>query len=160
MKPALLSIVFVVGFVSGQIAQAQKPAAPPLPAERVTGIGGIFIKAKDPKALAAWYSDHLGVPRANGAIPPLFQWRDHDDPARVGNTVWGLFRADTKYFAPSAAPFMINYRVNNLDSLLARLGRAGVTIEGKVVEDFNGKFGWVMDPEGHKIELWEPKPGF
>jgi predicted enzyme related to lactoylglutathione lyase len=160
VRATVVAVVFVLGFVSGQIAIAQKPSAPALPAERVTGIGGIFIKARDPKVLAAWYSDNLGVPRANGAIPPLFQWRDHDDPKQVGNTVWGLFRSDTKHFAPSTAPFMINYRVNNLDRLLSRLRAAGVTVEPKVVDDFNGKFGWVMDPEGNKIELWEPKPGF
>ena len=160
MKATVVVLVFVLGFFSGQIAVAQKPSPSALPADRVTGIGGIFIKARDPKVLAAWYSDHLGVPRANGAIPPLFQWRDHDDPQRVGNTVWGLFQSDTKYFAPSTAPFMINYRVNNLDRLLARLRAAGITVEPKVVDDFNGKFGWVMDPEGNKIELWEPKPGF
>ena len=160
MKATVVVLVFCLGFVSGQIAVAQKPSPSAVPADRVTGIGGIFIKARDPKALAAWYSDHLGVPRANGAIPPLFQWRDHDDPQRVGNTVWGLFQSDTKYFAPSTAPFMINYRVNNLDRLLARLRAAGITVEPKVVDDFNGKFGWVMDPEGNKIELWEPKPGF
>ena len=160
MKATVVVLVFGLGFVSGQIAVAQKPSPSAVPADRVTGIGGIFIKARDPKALAAWYSDHLGVPRANGAIPPLFQWRDHDDPQRVGNTVWGLFQSDTKYFAPSTAPFMINYRVNNLDRLLARLRAAGITVEPKVVDDFNGKFGWVMDPEGNKIELWEPKPGF
>jgi predicted enzyme related to lactoylglutathione lyase len=160
VKATVVVLVFVLGFVSGQIAVAQKPSPSAVPADRVTGIGGIFIKARDPKVLAAWYSDHLGVPRANGAIPPLFQWRDHDDPQRVGNTVWGLFQSDTKYFAPSTAPFMINYRVNNLDRLLARLRAAGITVEPKVVDDFNGKFGWVMDPEGNKIELWEPKPGF
>jgi catechol 2,3-dioxygenase-like lactoylglutathione lyase family enzyme len=160
VKVTVVVLVFVLGFVSGQIAIAQKPSPSAVPADRVTGIGGIFIKARDPKVLAAWYSDHLGVPRANGAIPPLFQWRDHDDPQRVGNTVWGLFQSDTKYFAPSTAPFMINYRVNNLDRLLARLRAAGITVEPKVVDDFNGKFGWVMDPEGNKIELWEPKPGF
>jgi predicted enzyme related to lactoylglutathione lyase len=160
VKSAVIAVVFVAGFISGQIAQAERQQAPPLPADRVTGIGGIFIKAKDPKALAAWYSDQLGVPRANGAIPPLFRWRDHDDPKRVGNTVWGLFRADTTHFAPSTAPFMINYRVNHLERLLARLRAAGVTVEPKVVDDFNGKFGWVMDPEGNKVELWEPKDGF
>ena len=160
MKATFVVLVFVLGFVSGQIAVAQKPSSSAVPAERVTGIGGIFIKAREPKVLAAWYSDNLGVPRANGAIPPLFQWRDHDDPQRVGNTVWGLFPSETKYFAPSTATFMINYRVNNLDRLLARLRAAGITVEPKVVEDFNGKFGWVMDPEGNKIELWEPKPGF
>ena len=100
------------------------------------------------------------MPRADGAIPPLFHWRDHDDPKRVGTTVWGLFRSDTKYFAPSTAPFMINYRVNHLEPLLARLRAAGVAVEPKVVDDFNGKFAWVMDPEGNKIELWEPKEGF
>jgi predicted enzyme related to lactoylglutathione lyase len=160
VRATVVAVVFVLGFVSGQIATAQKPSAPAVPAERVTGIGGIFIKARDPKVLAAWYSDNLGVPRADGAVPPLFRWRDHDDPKQAGTTVWGLFRSDTKYFAPSTAPFMINYRVNNLDGLLVRLRAAGVTVEPKVVEDFNGKFGWVMDPEGNKIELWEPKPGF
>ncbi len=160
MKAAVVAAVFVAGFVSGHLVQAQRKEAPPLPTDRVTGIGGIFIKAKDPKVLAAWYHDNLGVPRGDGKIPPLFQWRDHEDPKRPGTTVWGLFPATTKYFAPSTAPFMINYRVNNLDGVLARLRAAGATIEGKVVEDFNGKFGWVMDPEGNKIELWEPKPGF
>jgi predicted enzyme related to lactoylglutathione lyase len=158
MKP-IVAIVFVAGFVSGQIAAAGRQQ-PPVPADRVTGIGGIFIKARDPKVLAAWYSDNLGVPRGDGKVPPLFLWRDHDDPKRAGTTVWGLFPATTKYFAPSTAPFMINYRVNNLDRILTRLRAAGATIEGQMVEDFNGKFGWVMDPEGHKIELWEPKPGF
>ena len=159
MKTAVIAAVFLVGFISGHIVQAERQEGR-RPAERVTGIGGIFIKARDPKALAAWYSDNLGVPRANGAVPPLFQWRDHDDPKQVGTTVWGLFRADTKYFAPSTAPFMINYRVNDLEGLLARLRKSGITVEAKVVEDFNGKFGWVMDPEGNKIELWEPKVGF
>jgi catechol 2,3-dioxygenase-like lactoylglutathione lyase family enzyme len=160
VRATVVAMVFVVGFVSGQIAAAQKPSPPAVPAERVTGIGGIFIKARNPTVLAAWYSDNLGVPRAEGPIPPLFRWRDHEDPTRAGTTVWGLFRADTKYFAPSTAPFMINYRVNELERLLARLRTAGITVEPKVVDDFNGKFGWVMDPEGNKIELWEPKPGF
>jgi predicted enzyme related to lactoylglutathione lyase len=160
MKTVVIALVFIAGFLSGQVSEARRQGPPPLPADRVTGIGGIFIKARDPKALAAWYTENLGVPRGEGAVPPLFKWRDHDDSQKVGNTVWGLFRSDTKYFAPSAAPFMINYRVNNLDRILARLRAAGAAIEGKVVEDFNGKFGWVMDPEGNKIELWEPKPGF
>ncbi|HJU42402.1 MAG TPA: VOC family protein [Vicinamibacterales bacterium] len=159
MRSGTIAAVFVAGFISGHMVQARQET-PRLPAERVTGIGGIFIKARDPKTLAAWYTDNLGVPRPNGPIPPLFRWRDHDNPNSVGTTVWAMFNANTKYFAPSTAPFMINYRVNNLDGLLARLRAAGVTIEGKAVEDFNGKFGWVMDPEGHKIELWEPKPGF
>ena len=160
MKPGVIAAVFLAGFISGRAVQAEWQETPRLPAERVTGIGGIFIKAKDPKALTAWYNDHLGVPRANGPIPPLFLWRDREDPKREGTTVWAMFSATTKYFAPSTAPFMINYRVNNLEGMLTRLRAAGVAVEGKVVEDFNGKFGWVMDPEGNKIELWEPKPGF
>jgi predicted enzyme related to lactoylglutathione lyase len=80
--------------------------------------------------------------------------------SRESTTIWGLFPETTKYFAPSPAPFMINYRVRNLEALLTQLRSAGVTVEGKVVEDFNGKFAWVVDPEGNKIELWEPKPGY
>ena len=119
--------------------------------EKVRGIGGVFFKSRDPKAMAKWYSEHLGI--------SLEDWGGAVFTGE-GTTVWNAFSADTKYFEPSTAPFMINYRVNNLEGLLTRLRAAGVTIEGKVVEDFNGKFGWVMDPEGNKIELWEPKPGF
>lgn len=160
MKAAVIVAVFVAGFISGQIARAQPKDVPPLPAERVSGIGGIFIKAKDPKMLGLWYSDKLGVPRPDGPIPPLFLWRERDDANLVGTTVWGLFRADTKYFEPSQSSFMINYRVRNMDRMLAQLRAQGVKVDTKVVDDFNGRFAWVMDPEGNKIELWEPKAGF
>ena len=76
-----------------------------------------------------------------------------------GYTVWALFRSDTKYFAPSEAPFMINYRVRNLDRMLAQLRANGVTVEAKISEEFNGRFAWIVDPEGNKVELWEPKEG-
>jgi catechol 2,3-dioxygenase-like lactoylglutathione lyase family enzyme len=161
MRAAIVAAVFVAGFISGQITQAQQSKeAPALPAERVSGIGGIFIKAKDPKTLGLWYSDKLGVPRPEGPVPPLFLWRERDDPNLVGTTVWGLFRADTKYFEPSQSSYMINYRVRNLDRMLAQLRAQGVRVDTKVIDDFNGRFAWVMDPEGNKIELWEPKAGF
>jgi predicted enzyme related to lactoylglutathione lyase len=78
----------------------------------------------------------------------------------VGSTTWTLFPSTTKYFAPSDATFMINYRVRNLDAMLAQLRALGVAVDPKVTEDFNGKFAWIVDPEGNKIELWEPKPGY
>ena len=159
MKLTVVASIFVSGFVGGLLAaQAPRPSA--LPAERVTGIGGIFFKARDPKTLGAWYRDRLGVPVADGGEFAVLPWRDHDDPDREGSTVWALFGTGTDYFAPSDAPFMVNYRVRDLDKMLAQLRAAGVTVEPRVADDVNGKFAWVMDPEGHKIELWEPKLGF
>ena len=161
MKTAVIAGIFVAGFISGHMAQAQpQPQRSSPPAERVSGIGGIFIKAKDPRALREWYGDKLGFPRQEGPVPPLFLWRERETPDTVGTTVWGLFRADTKYFEPSQASFMINYRVRSLDRMLAQLRAQGVSVDTKVVDEFNGRFAWVMDPEGNKIELWEPKPGF
>ena len=160
MRVSLIAAVFVVGFVGGLLAAAQKQEAPGLPAERVTGIGGVFFKARDPKALSVWYREKLGVAVRDGAEWSPFQWREREDPGRVGTTVWSLFRSDSKYFAPSQAAFMINYRVRDLDRMLAQLRALGVGVDPKVTEDFNGRFAWVVDPEGNKIELWEPKAGF
>ncbi len=160
MKAHIVAAVFLVGFVSGVLAAAQKPAPPALPAERVTGIGGVFFKAKDPEALSAWYREKLGVPVTAGAEYSLFEWRERDDPKRAGTTVWSLFSSGTTYFAPSQASFMINYRVRNLDRMLAQLRALGVSVDQKVADDFNGRFAWVMDPEGNRIELWEPKAGY
>lgn len=128
---------------------------------RVTGIGGIFFKALDPARLLAWYRDHLGLPvetwgRTWGGTE--FEWREKDDPNRTGKTVWSVFDAGTHYFEPSAAPFMINYRVDNLDAVLAQLRAEGVEVDPRVEESEFGRFGWVMDPEGNRLELWEP-PG-
>ena len=125
--------------------------------KRVTGIGGIFFKAKDPKALGEWYRDHLGIDvQAWGGA--AFRWAD-GGPAGTGTTIWSPFKDDTAYFAPSAAPFMVNYRVDDLHALLAQLRSEGVTVEDKVEESEYGKFGWVMDPEGNKLELWQPPDG-
>ena len=124
--------------------------------ERVTGIGGIFFKAKNPKALAAWYREHLGIDAADfGAI---FRWQD-DPGAATAVTVWAPFAEDSNYFAPSTASFMLNFRVRNLDAMLDQLRRAGVTVDDKVMTEENGRFGWAMDPEGNRIELWEPAAG-
>ena len=124
--------------------------------QRVTGIGGIFIKAKDPEALKAWYRDRLGVPidQWGGCA---FQW---NTPGRTepdgGMTVWSVFKDDSDYFAPSTARFMVNYRVDDLDAVLAALRAEGCEVDDKVQDSEYGKFGWVMDPEGNRVELWQP----
>lgn len=123
--------------------------------KRVTGLGGIFFKCKDPESVKDWYAKHLGLPvDAEGGIN--FQWRDPDDPKVMGRTVWASFPDDTDYFQPSRAQFMINYRVDDLKALLARLREEGVQVDNKVEEYDYGKFGWITDPEGNRIELWEP----
>ncbi len=123
--------------------------------KRVTGIGGIFFKVPDPDKLRSWYRDHLGIEsEAPGGC--AFEWREADQPEQTGQTVWSVFPNDTKYFDPSSAPFMINYRVENLDLLLAQLRSEGVEVDEKIEEYEYGRFAWLMDPEGNKIELWEP----
>jgi predicted enzyme related to lactoylglutathione lyase len=123
---------------------------------RVTGFGGLFFKAADPAALAAWYRTHLGLPSNAGGNLAVFPWRDSDDPAQEGYTVWSPFPRDTRYFDPSTGSFMVNFRVEDLDALLAGLRSAGADVDDRVQESEYGRFGWVMDPEGNRIELWEP----
>ena len=124
---------------------------------RVTGIGGVFFKSKDPKALGAWYRDHLGLDVQEwGGV--AFRWAD-DNPNGTGTTIWSPFKEDTGYFAPSTAPFMVNFRVEDLHGLLAALRLEGCSVDDKVDESEYGKFGWVMDPEGNRIELWQPPAG-
>jgi len=122
---------------------------------KVTGIGGIFFKSTgDAGALAAWYREHLGMVLEDfgGAI---LRWPDDRRPDG-GLTVWSVAKPDTKWFSPSASSFMINYRVDDLDALLAQLRARGVEIIKGPDADENGKFAWIMDPEGNKVELWEP----
>ncbi len=128
--------------------------------KRVTGIGGVFIKAKHPQALRAWYRDHLGIEVQvwGGAV---FKWQNPDRPDRPepeGSTVWSVFdaAAEPDYFAPSQAGFMVNYRVDDLDALLSALRAEGCDVDAKTDTSEFGKFGWVMDPEGNRVELWEP----
>jgi catechol 2,3-dioxygenase-like lactoylglutathione lyase family enzyme len=123
--------------------------------QRVTGIGGIFFKANNVDSLRDWYKDHLGIePEAYGGHS--FEWREAGNPEKKGRTVWAPFPRDTEYFKPSGAPFMINYRVENLDKMLAQLRAQGVAVEDRIVDSEDGRFSWVTDPEGNRIELWEP----
>ncbi|MES2521707.1 MAG: VOC family protein [Gemmatimonadota bacterium] len=122
---------------------------------KVTGIGGVFFKSKgDHAALAAWYQQHLGMALESfgGAILKWPEDKGGDD----GLTVWSVAKHDTKWFAPSTSPFMINYRVDNMDELLAQLKAGGVEIIQGPESHENGKFAWIMDPDENKIELWEP----
>jgi predicted enzyme related to lactoylglutathione lyase len=119
------------------------------PKQAVLGVGGVFFKARDPIGLAAWYREHLGVPaEQNATFAPFVE--------QGGTTIWATFPADTKYFAPSTAPFMLNYRVADLDAMLAQLRDAGVAVEDKIDESEFGRFGWASDPEGNRFELWQP----
>ncbi len=121
---------------------------------RVTGIGGIFFRGRDPKALAAWYAQHLGiqVTEWGGA---QFLWSD-EIPPTTGSTAWNIFPADTKYFGATPQPYMVNYRVDDLDALLTQLAAAGVSIDPKREDASYGRFAWITDPEGNRIELWQP----
>ena len=126
--------------------------------KRVTGIGGIFFHAKDPVALRAWYKQHLGVDvQAWGGA--AFSWADESGKPTGGTTVWSIGAADNQQFAPSASSFMINYRVDDLDALLQALREEGCNVLEKSDDSEYGKFGWVLDPEGNKVELWQPPAG-
>jgi len=125
---------------------------------RVTGIGGIFFVAQDPVALGARYKRHLGIDVQDwgGAA---FRWTDDAGKPVEGTTAWSVFPANTTHFAPSTAPFMINYRVSDLVGLLDALRKEGCQVLEKTDDSEFGKFGWVVDPEGNKVELWEPPEG-
>lgn len=127
--------------------------------KRVTGIGGIFFKSKQSKETAEWYKKHLGLPTLKDCST-AFEWLEKDDPSEIGYTVWSAFKQDTDYMNPSKSEFMINYRVENLKELMKVLKEEGVEICGEIEEYEYGKFGWIIDPEGRKIELWEPVKGF
>jgi predicted enzyme related to lactoylglutathione lyase len=126
--------------------------------QRVTGLGGIFFKSADPQALGAWYQRHLGLAIEDwgGAV---FRWRTDADPEAAGSTLWSPFAADTTYFAPSTEPYMINFRVADLEALLSALRAEGCQVDERVEVSEFGRFGWVMDPEGRRIELWQPPAG-
>lgn len=125
---------------------------------RVTGIGGIFFQAKDHEALRAWYRKHLGIDVQDwgGAV---FAWTDTTGKPTRGTTTWSIFKAGSDYYAPSSASFMINYRVEDLPALLEVLRAEGCNVLDRIEESEYGKFGWVLDPEGNKIELWQPPEG-
>jgi predicted enzyme related to lactoylglutathione lyase len=126
--------------------------------KRVTGIGGIFFHAKDPVALRAWYQRHLGID-----VQPwggtAFTWTDDAGAPSGGTTIWSIGAADSDHYAPSTSSFMINYRVDDLAALLQALRDEGCPVLEKTDDSDYGKFGWVVDPEGNKVELWQPPPG-
>ncbi len=126
--------------------------------KRVTGIGGIFFKAKDARALQAWYKQHLGVDVQSwgGAA---FDWTDDDGKPVGGTTAWSIVPEDSTQFAPGKAPYMVNYRVADLHALIKALKEEGCNVLEKIDDSEYGKFGWVIDPEGNKVELWEPPVG-
>lgn len=123
--------------------------------DRVVGIGGIFFKAKDPERLCAWYREHLGLAIGEwGGVH--FEGAAASPEGRQAGTVWSVFPEHSENVLPSAAPFMINYRVENLERLLAALRAEGCAVEERTDSSEFGKFGWVSDPEGNRLELWEP----
>jgi predicted enzyme related to lactoylglutathione lyase len=121
--------------------------------KKVTGLGGIFFKCDDPKKMNEWYAKNLGLPV--GPYGTIFKWRHDDDLSKEGQTVWSPFKNDTKYFEPSKKDFMINYRVENIEELVAQLKEDGITIIDEIATYDYGKFVHILDPEGNSIELWE-----
>ena len=126
--------------------------------KRVSGIGGVFFKARNPVVLREWYRVHLGIDVQDWG-GTSFEWRGAANPTGIGTTVWSVFEESSTYFAPSDAAFMINYRVEDLHAVLAALRSEGCQVDEKVDESEYGKFGWVMDPEGNRVELWQPPAG-
>jgi len=122
--------------------------------KKVTGIGGIFFKCDDPKKIKDWYASNLGL--AVDAYGATFETRDINNPKQINYTQWSPFKNDSDYFEPSKKEFMINYRVENIETLVAELKKSGVTILDKIESFDYGKFVHILDPEGNKIELWEP----
>lgn len=123
------------------------------PRERVTGIGGVFFRSRDPEKLRSWYAKHLGFEIDASYGGASFPWTEG------GSTVWCPFSEDTTYFGPADQRWMVNYRVRDLDAMLAQLRDSGVDVAEEVEESEFGRFGWAYDPEGHRFELWEPPAG-
>ena len=143
---------FCLGFAFNNFVSKQGDE--PKKLKRVTGIGGVFFKCKDPKALREWYQIHLGL--NTNPYGSVFEWYQGADSTKKGFSQWSPFKETTKYFLPSTKEFMINYRVDNLDLLLIELKKEGVTISDTMQTYDYGKFVHIMDLEGNKIELWEP----
>lgn len=121
---------------------------------RVTGIGGIFLRSKEPKRLARWYREHLGMEIENQIV--VYEWLSPGNGNRRGSTVWAALPSDDRDWGRGHPTAMVNYRVDDLDRVLAELKKEGVEVDGKTEESEYGRFGWVMDPDGNRVELWEP----
>ena len=146
----LIASSFIFGFTFKSIISTKNEKM-----KKVTGIGGIFFKSKDPKAMNEWYKTHLGFDTT--PYGTSFEWRELEDSSKKGLTQWNPFSENTKYFEPSTKDFMINYRVANIEALVEQLKTEGVTIVDKIEDSDYGKFVHILDLEGNKIELWEPK---
>lgn len=152
MRMRVLALAIMVAAMANSTSgHAAEPAGD---AGRITGVGGIFFKSKDPKALRAWYRDVLGLPVEAWGGAALRT----EAPGHPPIVVWSAFSEDSDYFAPSEKPFMINFAVDDMDAFLARIEKKGVKILKRNDEDPSGTFAWIVDPEGNKIELWQPKP--
>jgi len=145
-----LAISFGFGYAFNSILTSKKPTK----MKRVTGLGGIFFKCKDPQKVKQWYATHLGLNADEYGVK--FEWRQEADSTQKGYTLWTPFPEKTKYFEPSSQSFMINYRVENLEALVEELKKEGVTVLDKVETYDYGKFVHILDVEGNKVELWEP----
>jgi len=147
----------------GMVAQSARRSRGEKHGPRVTGVGGFFFKAQHRAKFADWYRVHFGIavePAAKGENTPQFhpfEWREKNHPDRNGLTLLSIFPVDAEYFAPSSAAFMTNFRVANLDRVLAQLRQVGAKVDDKIDDGSNGRFSWAMDPEGNRIELWEPQ---
>ena len=146
-----LAISFLLGFAFKTITTKQNKDKTTM--KKVTGIGGIFFKCKDPKKMKEWYKTHLGL--NTNDYGATFEWRDAADSTKKGSTTWSPFAETTKYFEPSTKDFMINYRVDDLEALVEELKKEGVTIVDKIETYDYGKFVHIMDMEGNKVQLWE-----
>ena len=148
-----LAATFGLGFAFKTITTKQNKDKTTM--KKVTGIGGIFFKCKDPKKMKEWYKTHLGL--NTNDYGANFEWREASDSTKKGSTTWSPFSETTKYFEPSTKDFMINYRVDNLEGLVEQLKKEGVTITDTIETYDYGKFVHIIDMEGNKVELWEPK---
>lgn len=152
----LLISVYPLGGQAVSSNQPEKSKAP-VPKDRpgrILGIGGIFFKSANKDQMREWYAKHLGLAdKGSGAMLP---WREHDDPQKEHMTVWSIFPDTSKYLDPSPATFMINYIVDDIDALLDRLKAEGVKIDPKRMDESYGRFAWIYDHDGNKIELWQP----
>jgi len=155
-KIFFITLAFAITFGIGYAFHSyiNPPIANVSEGKRVTGIGGIFFKCKDPKKLREWYKTHLGLETNN--YGSVFEWRQGTDTAKKGFTQWSPFNEKTKYFEPSTREFMINYRVADLEWLVSELKKEGVTVTDTIQSFDYGKFVHIMDLEGNKIELWQP----
>jgi predicted enzyme related to lactoylglutathione lyase len=149
---SLILLIFFSGFFTRQFIPGKQVKSAIM--KKVTGIGGVFFKCKDPEKVKEWYSKHLGFNMDQYGTS--FEWRQGDDPTKYGITQWSAFSDSTKYFDPSVKEFMINYRVHDLVNLVAELKKDGVTILDSIEVYDYGKFVHILDNEGNKIELWEP----